>query len=60
MTNETPNKYRERKVVNLLKEDFDFIKQYCNEQCLNMCLWIGKVVRNEIENQRNKKNETKI
>lgn len=39
---------KETRVINLPKEDFDYIKEYCNENTLNMPQWMVKIVKEKI------------
>lgn len=39
----------EKRVVNLPKEDFDAIKEYCDANAFNLPKWIVKIVRKHID-----------
>lgn len=41
-------KTKERRVVNLLKVDFDKIKKYCDENALDMPKWLVKIAKEKI------------
>ena len=44
---------KERRVINIKKEDYDFIKKYCDDNVLNLPRWITKIIINHIkENQK--------
>lgn len=36
-------KNKERRVLNIDKEDFDFIKEYCDANAFNMPKWVVKI-----------------
>lgn len=38
----------ERRTINIPKEDFDYIKEYCNENTLNMPQWVVKIIKEKI------------
>lgn len=38
------NKIKERKTINIPKQNFDIIKEYCNKNALNMSKWIVKKI----------------
>ena len=40
---------KERRVINILKSDFDKIKKYCDNRSLNLPKWLVKLALREIE-----------
>lgn len=40
---------KERRVVNILKVDFDKIKKYCDDKSLNLPKWLVRLALKEIE-----------
>jgi Asp-tRNA(Asn)/Glu-tRNA(Gln) amidotransferase B subunit len=47
-------KTKQRRVININKEDFDIIKKYCDDNALDMSKWIVKNILEKI-NKENKK-----
>ena len=43
------NKQTEKRVVNIPKNDFDFIKKYCDNNALNMIKWMMLVCKEQIQ-----------
>ena len=43
------SKSKQRRVINLNKDDFDEIKSYCDENALNMTKWIVKILKKNME-----------
>lgn len=39
---------KERRVINIDKNNFDKIKKYCNENTLNMSKWLVKIALEKI------------
>ena len=39
---------KERRVINVDKNDFDKIKKYCNDNALNMSKWLIKIAYEKI------------
>jgi hypothetical protein len=55
-------KSKEKRVININKEDFDTIKEYCNANAFNMPKWLSKLAIDYINKQVEKtikKMETK-
>jgi len=44
-------KNKEKRVVNIDKEDFDVIKEYCNVNAFNMPKWLSKLAVDYINKQ---------
>lgn len=42
----------EKRVINILKTDFDEIKEYCNKHALNMGKWLVLLAKREIEKSK--------
>lgn len=42
------NSKNEKRVVNLLKEDFDTIKDYCDKNALSMPKWLTQIAITEV------------
>jgi hypothetical protein len=54
---------KERRVINIPKEDYNTIKEHCNLKALNMSKWIVKVILQQIDIENSEllnKTETKI
>ena len=39
---------KERRVINIPKKEFDYIKKYCEDNALNMSKWIVKTLTRKI------------
>jgi hypothetical protein len=46
---------KERRVINIDKDNFDFIKKYCEEKSLKMSEWITKKIIEIINKEKNEK-----
>ena len=46
----------EYRVVNILKPDFDEIREYCNKHALNMGKWLVLLAKREIEKSKTDSN----
>lgn len=43
----------ERRVINIKKEDYDFIKEYCQKNNLKISDWVGSEIKKLILNKTN-------
>jgi hypothetical protein len=43
------SKSKERRVINIDKNDYDEIQEYCDANALNLPKWIVKIVRGHID-----------
>jgi hypothetical protein len=46
---------KERRVINISKEDFDVIKEFCNDNSYNMTSWVSKLALQHIHEEKRKK-----
>lgn len=46
----------EKRVVNINKKDFDFIKKYCDDNALKMPKWLVKIALKEIHQTNKEEN----
>lgn len=45
-----------RRVINILKSDFDVIKKYCDDNALKMPKWLVKIALKEINQTQKEEN----
>jgi len=46
---------QERRVINIKKDDYDFIKNYCNQNALKISEWVVLKLKQIIIDEKNKK-----